>query len=201
MAPFNQPSEKQQDQEPKPDPIVQDARVISASPLRAVVKVTESERREDNESDDELERDNSERQISPTRKSVLRDDSESMRTERENFIQGFENSRKISVVKPITTRSERAPELAQENLKGIIQTELTKPDISNLDYTPIKTNYDDMSQSELEPPNNKMPENYLQIPDFSNQRNVMDQFKQRSQALRQQREQELTTIYQKAAVN
>ena len=201
MAPFNQPHEKQQDQEPKPDPIVQDARVISASPLRAVVKVTESERREDNESDDELERDNSERQISPNRKSVLRDDSESMRTERENFIQGFENSRKISGVKPITTRSERAPELAQENLKGIIQTELTKPDISNLDYTPIKTNYDDMSQSELEPPNNKMPENYLQIPDFSNQRNVMDQFKQRSQALRQQREQELTTIYQKAAVN
>ena len=65
---------------------MQDARVISASPLRAVVKVTESERREDNESDDELERDNSERQISPNRKSVLRDDSESMRTERENFI-------------------------------------------------------------------------------------------------------------------
>ena len=158
--------------------------MISASPLRAVVKVTESERREDNESDDELERDNSERDISPNRKSVLRDDSESMRTERENFIQGFENNRKISGLKPITTRSEKAPDLAQENLKGIIQTEVTKPDISNLDYTPMKSHYDDMSQSELEPTNNKMPENYLQIPDFSNQRNVMDQFKQRSQALR-----------------
>ena len=64
--------------------------MISASPLRAVVKVTESERHEDNESDDELERDISDRNISPNRKSALRDDSESMRTERENFIQGFE---------------------------------------------------------------------------------------------------------------
>ena len=51
-----------------------------------MVKVTESERRENNESDDELERDVSERHISPNRKTVLRDDSESMRTERENLI-------------------------------------------------------------------------------------------------------------------
>ena len=154
--------------------------MISASPLRAVVKVTESERHEDNESDDELERDISDRNISPNRKSALRDDSESMRTERENFIQGFSHNRNISGGgKPITTRSEKAPDLGQENLKGIIQTEVTKPDISHLDYTPVKINqsrFDDMSESQLELNNNdKMAEKYLaQIPDFANNRNVMD---------------------------
>ena len=154
--------------------------MISASPLRAVVKVTESERPDDNESEDELERDIN---ISPNRKSALRDDSESMRTERENFIHGFAHNRNISGGgKPITTRSEKAPDLGQENLKGIIQTEVTKPDISNLEYTPMKINqsrFDDMSESQLELNNNdKMADNYLaQIPDFANNRNVMDQFK------------------------
>ena len=75
-----------------------------------------------------------------------------MRTERENFISGFENQKKYSGIggKVNTTRSERTPiHRENENLKGIINTENfyeLKRDTSPVGagLTPMKLNDDSL---------------------------------------------------------
>jgi len=118
--------------------------MISVSPLRAVVKVTPSEKADD-ESDPDLDRDEEFRSSAARRQSPIRDESETLRSDRENFISGFEGQRKPSRKLILSTQSEDVPYTAIDALKPIINHQdhayagQTQPD--------FHMDKDDMSQS------------------------------------------------------
>ena len=125
-----------------------------------------------------------------------------MRTERENYITGFEHNKKHSGSGQkinFTTRSERIPNLEHENLKGIINTEnygeANRDNSPHGNFTPVKNNplYDEISQSDFNL-QNQLQENPFASIEPLQTRDVMEQFKMRSANLRSQREKELLNL-------
>ena len=93
--------------------------MLSVSPLRAVVRVTPSEKNDD-ESDNDLDRDEEFRSSAARRQSPIRDESETMRSDRENFISGFAGQNNPSKKLILSTRSEDIPQTNNDALKPII---------------------------------------------------------------------------------
>ena len=110
--------------------------------------MTASEKNED-ESENDFDRDDEFRNSAMKRASPIRDDSETMRTDRENYISEFENVRKPAAPKILsTTRSERAPERDNDPLKSIINTDNyydgkrdTAPDFMPENQSPLYREY------------------------------------------------------------
>ena len=90
--------------------------------MRAVVKVTETCH---DDSEDEFARDEEFTKSAAKRQSPIREDSEIMRSERENYITGLEAPGKVASTGNINhvIRSERTPNLEHDRIKGIMQTE------------------------------------------------------------------------------
>ena len=72
------------------------------------MKVTPSEKN-DEESDNEFDRDEEFRNSAARRQSPIRDESETMRSDRENYISGFAGQKKPSGKLILSTRSEDIP--------------------------------------------------------------------------------------------
>ena len=95
-----------------------DAKIISASPFRAVVKMNSPPKVKDNDSDSDFDREELP-SLKKSRISPIKDDSEVLRTRRDEFLNTFTKGRKDPTMN-YTTRSERPLRGSSGDLRGII---------------------------------------------------------------------------------
>ena len=111
-----------------------DARVVSASPFRATLRMGSGQRRkEDNDSDSDFDREELPA-LQKNRMSPIKDDSEVLRSQRDEFLASFSHQRKSSAF-GFSTRSERPGRASDDNLRGIIQNP-SKVGVSTRDISP-----------------------------------------------------------------
>jgi len=104
-----------------PSKLAEISKVVSASPFRATVKLEgEKTIASAASSDDEFERDTMSHKDHSRRESPIKDDSEILHTERDNYLSSFTNQRKESH-QILTNRSERIHQL--DSIRSIMQNE------------------------------------------------------------------------------
>jgi hypothetical protein len=106
-----------------PSQLAEISKVVSASPYRATVKLdAEKTIASDSDHDDDFERDTMSHRDVSRRESPIKDDSEVLRTERDNYLSSFTNQRKPSH-QLLTNRSERIPQLDSNLIRSIMNNE------------------------------------------------------------------------------
>ena len=108
------------------------ARLVSASPYRASVKMDKNnigaDLNQNSDDEDDFDRDELP-ELVKTRESPIKDDSELLRHQKTDFLTNFSgnNQRKNEGgIETMTNRSERTPNLASGDLKGIMIRDTTR---------------------------------------------------------------------------
>ena len=111
------------------------ARLVSASPFRASIKLDQNEKEQlnkdsDEEDDDEFQREEILPELQKLHESPIKDDSELLRAQKTDFLTNFSQANNQQVLRKsddaMTNHSERTPKVNAGDLKGIMIHETTR---------------------------------------------------------------------------